>query len=191
LALAVDQLGRAKLAIAQSPAHLPRHLQLAGHSTPRTDSQSSSVAVLPQNHCPAVVSNRRVWFESMELVRGAHVGRAHLSNRIDDVLSGQICFFSNRVIGRVMDVIFAAQVLLKARLRDGIAGAVELLHGGLEFFRRVSGSDQFGLYGKVKMYSPGLSHDFAATRALIALRRSQNSSPPKLTKMFAMEGVSF
>jgi hypothetical protein len=44
----------------------------------------------------------------------------------------------------------------------------ELFHGGLQLFGRVRSNNQFGLYYKVNIHSPGLSHDFAATRALIA-----------------------
>jgi hypothetical protein len=90
-----------------------------------------------------------------------------------------------------MNFIFAVQVLLKAKFRDCIAGAVELFYRGLQLFRRVSSNNQFGLYHEVNIHKPKLYPEFAIMRGIIAYRRSQNSSPTKLTKLFAIAGLSF
>ena len=71
--------------------------------------------------------------EMVKFVRLARVSAAHLCNRVDHVLGGQIRFFSDQAVALVMDVIFAMEVLLKGEFRKGVAGAVELFHSGLEF----------------------------------------------------------
>jgi hypothetical protein len=74
-----------------------------------------------------------MWFELMPLILVARVNGADLCNRVDHVLSGKIRFLSDQAIAFVMDVVFTMQILLKGEFRKGVAGAIELFHGGLEF----------------------------------------------------------
>src|SRR5262245_30897185 len=174
LPLAIDQFGGTELTLAQLPAHLRRHLQLAGDAPLRTDSQRCGVAVLPQDHSPGIVANRRMWLELMELVRFTHVCRTHLSNCVDYMLRGQVGFIPNQVIGGVMNVVLTTQILLKTQLRDDIAGAVELFHRGLQFFGRLSSNNQFGFYRKVNRHSPDSIKIMPQGQEIIACLRSQN-----------------
>ena len=66
------------------------------------------------------------------------VNGADLGNRVDHVLCGKIRFFSDQTIALVMDVVSAMQVLLKGEFGKGVAGTIELFHGGFEFLRGVS-----------------------------------------------------
>ena len=80
-----------------------------------------------------------MWFELMPLILVARVNGADLGNRVDHVLGGKIRFFSDQAIACVMDVVFAMQISLKGEFGKGVAGAIELFHGGLEFLPGASG----------------------------------------------------
>src|SRR5262245_7566560 len=154
--LAIDQFGRTRLAFAKLFAYLRRHLQLAGDATLRTDGQRSGVTVPAENHGPRVVSDRRMRFELVKLVRLARISAAHLCNRVDHVLSVERGFFPDRVIARVVNVIFAMQVLLKGQLGKSVARAVELFHRGFERLSRFGADNQFRLDRQVNAHSLGV-----------------------------------
>src|SRR6266536_6033769 len=137
--LAIDQFGGAEFALAKLFAHPGGHLQLAGNAAFRTDSQRSAMTVLTKSHRAGVVSHGRMWFELAPLVLVARVNGAHFGNRVDHVLGRKIRFFSDQAIAFVMDVVFTMQISLKGEFGKGVAGAIELFHGGLEFLPSVSG----------------------------------------------------
>jgi hypothetical protein len=89
----------------------------------------------------------------LALIQLSQLRAAHFRNRIYHVLSGQGGFLADQVIARVMDVVFAMQLLLKSKVGKSVAGAVELFHGGLEFLLRLRADNQFGLYRKVNAHS--------------------------------------
>ena len=155
--LTVNQFSGTRLVRAQLFAHPGRHLQLAGQAAFRTDSQTGGVAVVTQNHRPGVVSDGRMRLESVKLVRFAGISVGHLGDRIDHVLGGQIRFFADQMITRVMDVVFTMQVLLKGHLGKSVAGAVELFHRRLEFLFHFGCDNQFGLYRKVNAHVSNIS----------------------------------
>jgi hypothetical protein len=72
-------------------------------------------------------------FELMPLILVARVNGADLGDRVDHVLCGKIGFLSDQAITLVMDVVFAMQISLKGEFGKGVAGAIELFHGGFEF----------------------------------------------------------
>src|SRR5262244_2069169 len=150
--LAIDQFSGAEFALAKSFAHPGGHTQLAGNAAFRTDSQRGGLTVLIKSHRAGVVSHGRMLLELVKLVPVARVNGAHLGNRVDHVLGGKIRFFSDQLIACVMDVVFAMQILLKGEFGKGVAGAIELFHGRLEFLASGSGQDQFGLYRQVNIH---------------------------------------
>lgn len=191
IAFPVDQFGGTRFTLAKALAHPGRHLQLTRDATFRTNGQRRRVAVWAENHCPGVESQGRVRLKLMEFVRLACVSRADLSNRIDHMLSRKTRFRSDQVIARVMDIEFTMQALLEGELGKSVARAIGLFHRGFKFLSDLSSDNQFGLDGDVNIHASRLYAKFAVRQAQIAYRRSQNSSPLKLTKMFAMGGVSF
>src|SRR6266498_2228642 len=150
--LAIDQFGRAEFALAKLFAHPSGHLQLAGNAAFRTDSQRGAMTVLTKSHRASVVSHGRMRFELVKLVPVARVSGAHLGNRVDHVLGWKIRFISDQAIALVMDVVFAMQISLKGEFGKGVAGAVELFHGGLEFMPGARGHDQLRLYRQVNSH---------------------------------------
>jgi hypothetical protein len=131
--LAIDQFGGAEFALVKLFAHPGRHLQLASNAAFRTDSQRSAMTVPTESHRAGVISHGRMWFELVKLVRVACVNGADLGNRIDHVLRGQSGFLTDQAIALVMDVVFAMQISLKGEFGKCVTGAIELLHGELEF----------------------------------------------------------
>src|SRR6266511_3235429 len=142
----------AEFALAKLFAHPSGHLQLAGNAAFRTDSQRGAMTVLTKSHRASVVSHGRMRFELVKLVPVARVSGAHLGNRVDHVLGWKIRFISDQAIALVMDVVFAMQISLKGEFGKGVAGAVELFHGGLEFMPGARGHDQLRLYRQVNSH---------------------------------------
>src|SRR6516225_2314432 len=150
--LAIDQFSRAEFALAKLFAHPGGHLQPAGAAAFRTDGQRDGLTVRTKSHRLGVISHGRMGFELTPLIRVARVNSADLGNRVDHVLGGKIRFFSDQAIARVMDVIFAMQILLKGEFGKSVAGAIELFHSGFEFLAVASCQDQFSLYRQVNIH---------------------------------------
>src|SRR5215471_16112658 len=150
--LAIDQFGGAEFALLNLIAHPGRHLQPAGDAAFRTDGQRDGLTVRTKSHRLGVISQGRMRLELMPLIRVARVNGADLGDRVDHVLGGKIRFFSDEAISRVMDVIFAMQILLKGEFGKGVAGAIELFHSGFEFLAVASCQDQFSLYRQVNIH---------------------------------------
>src|SRR5215813_11514357 len=131
--LARDQFGGAEFALAKLFAHLGGHLQPAGNAAFRTDRQRGARTVRTKYHSAGIRSHRRMRFEWVKFIWVAGVNGAHLSNRVDHVLGGRIRFCSDQAIALVMDVVFAMQISLKGEFGKGVAGAIELFPGALEF----------------------------------------------------------
>src|SRR5262249_4966225 len=194
LALPVDQFSRAGFALLELSSHLGRHLQLSGHSTFGTDRQKSCKAILAKRHRAGIIPDRRMRLKLVKLIRLASVDLANLCNCINHVLSGKNSPASNQMITRVMDVVFSVQVLLKGKLRKSIASTVEFFHRGLQFLGRFCGYDQFGFYREGdRHFGLSIAEMFSIARVFTApeVARSGNSSPSKLAKMLALDGVSF
>src|SRR5262245_52849485 len=131
--LAIDQFGGAEFALAELFAHPGGHLQPAGNAAFRTDRQRGAMTVLTKSHRAGVISQGRMRLEFVKLVLVARVNGAGLGDRVDHVLRGQGGFLTDQAIALVMDVVFAMQISLKGEFGKGVAGAIELLHGELEF----------------------------------------------------------
>ena len=52
----------------------------------------------------------------------------------------------------MMDVVFAMQIPLEGEFGKSVAGAIELIHGELEFLAVARGQDQLGLYRQVNIH---------------------------------------
>src|SRR6516165_3470176 len=158
--LAIDQFGRAEFALLKLSAHPGGHLQPAGDAAFRTDDQRDGLTVRTKSHRLGVISQGRMRFELMPLIRVARVNGADLGNRVDHVLRGKIRFFSDQAISRVMDVVSAMQILLKGEFGKGVAGAIELFHSGFEFLAVASCQDQFSLYRQVNIHPANMPQVF-------------------------------
>src|SRR5215468_9426519 len=117
-----------------------------------TDGQRDGLTVRTKSHRLGVISQGRMRFELMPLIRVARVNGADLGNRVDHVLGGKIRFFSDEAIALMMDVILAMQILLKCEFGKSVAGAIELFHSGFEFLAVASCQDQFRLYRQVNIH---------------------------------------
>jgi hypothetical protein len=111
-------------------------------------------------------------FELMPLIRVARVNGADLGNGVDRVLGGKIRIFSDEAITFVMDVVFAMQITLKGEFGKGVAGAIELFHGELEFLAVASCQDQFGLYRQVNIHLINMPQVFYL-RQVFYMRKGQ------------------
>ena len=150
--LAIDQFGGAEFALLKLLAHSGGHLQPAGDAAFGTDGQRSGLKVLTKSHGLGVISQGRMRFEVMPLILIARVNGADLGNRIDDVLRGKLRFFTDEAIALVMDVVLTMQITLKGEFGKGVAGAIELFHGELEFLPGLGADNQFGLYQQVNIH---------------------------------------
>src|SRR6516225_7505742 len=150
--LAIDQFCGAEFALLKLIAHPGGHLQPAGDAAFRTDGQRDGLTVRTKSHRLGVISQGRMRFELMPLIRVARVNGADLCNGVDHVLRGQRGFLTDEAIALMMDVVSAMQILLKGEFGKSVAGAIELFHSGFEFLAVASCQDQFSLYRQVNIH---------------------------------------
>ena len=144
--LAIEQFGGTSFALSKLFTHPCGHLQPAGDAAFRTDGHRGGLTVRTKSHRLGVISQGRMWFELMPLIRVARVNGADLCNRVDHVLRGQRGFLTDEAIALMMDVVSVMQITLEGEFGKGVAGAIELFHGELEILASASCQDQFGLY---------------------------------------------
>src|SRR5215468_4437826 len=164
--LAIDQFGGAEFALLKLFAHSGGHLQLAGDAAFGTDRQRDGVRVRTKSHRLGVISKGRMRFEVMPFIRVARVNSAHLGNRVDHVLGRKIGFLSDQTIALVMDVVLTMQIPLKGGFGKGVAGAIELFHGELEFLPGLSANNKFGLYRQVNIHLTNMPQVFHLRKGL-------------------------
>src|SRR5262249_49768488 len=111
--LAIDQFRGAGIALLKLFAHPGRHLQPAGDAAFGADSQRDGLTVRTKSNRLAVVSQGRMRFEVMPLIRFARVNGGDLGDGVDHVLRGKIGLLTYQAIALVMDVVFAMQIALK------------------------------------------------------------------------------
>src|SRR5215470_17602755 len=155
--LAIDQFRRAEFAMLKLFAHPGGHLQPAGDAAFGTDRQRDGLTVRTKSHRLGVISQGRMRFEVTPLIRVARVNGADLGDRVDQALRGQRGFLTNQAIALVMDVVLTMQIMLKGEFGKGVAGAIELFHGELEFLAGASGKDQISLYRQVNIHPLNMS----------------------------------
>jgi len=84
--LAIDQFSGAEFALLKLFAHPGGHQQPAGDAAFWTDRQRDGLTVRPNSHRLGVISQGRMRFELMPLIRVARVNGADLGNGVDHVL---------------------------------------------------------------------------------------------------------